>query len=216
LHSGWLTAGLPCSAAETVGAPPRDDRSQRLQSEDGGQRPGCLAEMQATAAWQAVWGVTDYTLYYGMRGPVAGRLSSVLRVRRPAECAAETGPPGIGRAAVLSDSRSVERIRAGCRAAEAGVPVSTAPTAGAVVSQAGPVPAAQPGSVHHRGPRAVGSCQGASGWNLAAGRSDVCRVDPAAVGGVARRFGRHVVGHGRQGRPGVPRRWAQPRGNARP
>ena len=55
---------------------------------------GTLAEMQATAAWQAAWGVTEFTLYYGITGRSAetyraycdyvGRLNAVLKPARPA------------------------------------------------------------------------------------------------------------------------------------
>jgi hypothetical protein len=65
IHSGWLTAGLPSSAAMLNGTrrvmTEVSDFSQKL----GPGGPVGLAEMQATAAWQATWGVTDFTLYYG-------------------------------------------------------------------------------------------------------------------------------------------------------
>jgi hypothetical protein len=63
-HSGWLTAGLPASAAMLEGRrrvmTEVSDFSQKL----GGQGPVSLDEMRAAAAWQAAWGVTEFTLYY--------------------------------------------------------------------------------------------------------------------------------------------------------
>jgi hypothetical protein len=51
-----------------------------------------LPEMQATAAWQAAWGVTEFTLYYSLQsrraedyrayGDYVGRLNSVLKPAR--------------------------------------------------------------------------------------------------------------------------------------
>ncbi|MBN2296356.1 MAG: hypothetical protein JXM70_28265, partial [Pirellulales bacterium] len=58
IHAGWMTAALPSSAALLHGR--RDvmtevsDFSQKM----AGQGPADLARMQATAAWQAAWGVT--------------------------------------------------------------------------------------------------------------------------------------------------------------
>jgi hypothetical protein len=59
----------------------------------GGAGPVGLEEMQATAAWQASWGVTDFTLYYGVGDRPAdtcrkycdyvGRLNAVLKAARP-------------------------------------------------------------------------------------------------------------------------------------
>ena len=63
----------------------------------GGSGPAPLPEMQATAAWQAAWGVTDFNLYYGLAvRPIAqyraycdyvGRLNAILK---PAQGAAKT------------------------------------------------------------------------------------------------------------------------------
>ncbi|MBN1588241.1 MAG: hypothetical protein JW888_01865, partial [Pirellulales bacterium] len=62
------------------------------QTKSGG-RPASVADMQATAAWQAAWGVTDFTLYYGMSDRSAGdyraycqfvgRLNAVLKSAQP-------------------------------------------------------------------------------------------------------------------------------------
>ncbi|MBN2473297.1 MAG: hypothetical protein JXB62_01715 [Pirellulales bacterium] len=93
-HTGWMTAAMPASAA-ILGGRRRvmtevSDFSQKL----GNQGPVGLAEMQATAAWQAAWGVTDFTLYYGVGdrsaddyrayGDCVGRLNAVLKPARPA------------------------------------------------------------------------------------------------------------------------------------
>ncbi|OHB82353.1 MAG: hypothetical protein A2V98_05845 [Planctomycetes bacterium RBG_16_64_12] len=92
IHSGWLTAGLPSSAA-ILGGRRRvmtevSDFSQKM----GGAGPVSLAEMQATAAWQAAWGVTEFTLYYGLGDrsveeyraycDYVGRLNAVLKPAR--------------------------------------------------------------------------------------------------------------------------------------
>ena len=92
IHSGWLTAGLPSSAAMLTGGrrvmTEVSDFSQKL----GGAGPVDLSQMRATAAWQAVWGVTDFTLYYGPSDRPAedyraycdfvGRLNAVLKPAR--------------------------------------------------------------------------------------------------------------------------------------
>jgi hypothetical protein len=87
--SGWLTAALPSSAALLQGR-------RRVMSEisDYSQRTSnhpaaTLAEMQAAAAWQAAWGVTDFRLYYRIDDRTAdeyraycqfvGRLNAVLK-----------------------------------------------------------------------------------------------------------------------------------------
>ncbi len=92
IHSGWMTAGLPASAAVLRG-------SRRVMTEVSDfaqtmsrQGPVGLPEMQATAAWQAAWGVTEFTLYYGIpqRSPeqyrayntYVGRLNALLKPAR--------------------------------------------------------------------------------------------------------------------------------------
>ncbi len=77
----------------TPGRPPtRHDRDQRLQPEDVRRGPARLDAMQAAAAWQAAWGVTDFTLYYGPTDRSAdeyraycqfvGRMNAVLKRAR--------------------------------------------------------------------------------------------------------------------------------------
>lgn len=93
MHGGWLTAGMPASAARLA-----DRRRVMTEVSDfsqkmGGQGPVGLAEMQATAAWQATWDVTDFTLYYSPQdrsadkyrqyGDFVGRLNSVLKPATP-------------------------------------------------------------------------------------------------------------------------------------
>ena len=70
LHSGWLTASLPASAALFNGGrrvmTEVSDFSQRMAK----RGPTSLAQMQATAAWQAALGVTEFTSYYGSLGQI--------------------------------------------------------------------------------------------------------------------------------------------------
>jgi hypothetical protein len=94
VHSGWMTAAMPNSAALLHGRrrvmTEVSDFSQRM----GGQGPVDLAAMQATAAWQAAWGVTDFTLYYRPDDrsvedyraycEFVGRLNAVLKPSRRA------------------------------------------------------------------------------------------------------------------------------------
>jgi len=94
IHSGWLTASLPASAAVFNGGrrvmTEVSDFSQRMSKKG----PASLADMQATAAWQAALGVTEFTLYYNRSERDArdyraycdfvGRLNALLREARPA------------------------------------------------------------------------------------------------------------------------------------
>jgi hypothetical protein len=93
IYSGWLTAGLPVSAAILNGRrkvmTEVSDFSQRM----AGKGNASPANMQAVAAWQAALGVTEFTLYYsrGERSAgdyraycdFVGRLNAVLREARP-------------------------------------------------------------------------------------------------------------------------------------
>ena len=89
IHSGWLTAGLPSSAAMLTGGRRVMTEVSDFSQKMGGAGPVDLSHMQATAAWQAVWGVTDFTLYYGPNDRPAeeyraycdfvGRLNAVLK-----------------------------------------------------------------------------------------------------------------------------------------
>jgi hypothetical protein len=89
IYGGWMTAAMPSSAAAVSGVrrvmTEVSDFSQKL----GGSGPAGVPEMQATAAWQATWGVTEFTLYYAPNDrPVdqyraycefVGRLNAVLK-----------------------------------------------------------------------------------------------------------------------------------------
>jgi hypothetical protein len=93
IYGGWMTAGMPYSAALLNGRrrvmTEVSDFSQRMADKG----PASLAEMQATAAWQAAWGVTEFTLYYKPDDRSAdeyrrycqyvGRLNAVLKPAQP-------------------------------------------------------------------------------------------------------------------------------------
>jgi hypothetical protein len=94
VHTGWLTAGLPASAARLHGRRRIMTEVSDFSQKMSGQGPAGLAEMQATAAWQATWGVTDFTLYYSTAdrsadefrqyGDFVGRLNAILKPAAPA------------------------------------------------------------------------------------------------------------------------------------
>ncbi len=94
IHSGWMTAGLPSSAAVLNGGRRVMTEVSDFAQTMGGQGPAGLAEMQATAAWQAAWGVTEFTLYYSVHqrpadqyrayGAYVGRLNALLKPARMA------------------------------------------------------------------------------------------------------------------------------------
>ncbi len=94
VQEGWLTAALPGSAALLTGR-----RRVMTEVSDFNQKladlgPVSLNEMKATAAWQAAWGVTDFTLYYGILDrpnneyraycDYVGRLTAILKPAIPA------------------------------------------------------------------------------------------------------------------------------------
>lgn len=92
MHSGWLTAGLPSSAALLHGRRRVMTEVSDFSQKMGGAGPASLEAMQATAGWQAAWGVTDFTLYYGLEdrpaeasrayGLFVGRLNAILKPAR--------------------------------------------------------------------------------------------------------------------------------------
>ncbi len=94
VHNGWLTAGLPASAARLHGRRRIMTEVSDFSQKMSGQGPAGLPEMQATAAWQATWGVTDFTLYYSTAdrsadefrqyGDFVGRLNAMLKPAVPA------------------------------------------------------------------------------------------------------------------------------------
>lgn len=93
IHTGWLTAGMPASAARLNGRRRIMTEVSDFQQKMGGQGPVGVAEMQATAAWQATWDVTDFTLYYSPHdrsaddyrqyGDFVGRLNAILKPATP-------------------------------------------------------------------------------------------------------------------------------------
>lgn len=92
IHSGWLTAALPSSAALLTGRRRVMTEVSDFSQKMGGRGPAALQDMQAAAAWQAAWGVTDFTLYYGTEDRPAedyrayceyvGRLNAALKPAR--------------------------------------------------------------------------------------------------------------------------------------
>jgi len=92
IYSGWLTAALPSSAAMLGGRRRVMTEVSDFSQKMGGAGPADLAAMQATAAWQAAWGVTEFTLYYSIADRSAeeyraycdyvGRLNAVLKPAR--------------------------------------------------------------------------------------------------------------------------------------
>ncbi|UCD50201.1 MAG: hypothetical protein JSW27_22060 [Phycisphaerales bacterium] len=94
IHSGWLTAGLPASAALLNGGRRVMTEVSDFSETMAGKAPASVADMCTTAAWQAALGVTEFTLYYnrGQRTPeqynaygtFVGRLNALLREARPA------------------------------------------------------------------------------------------------------------------------------------
>ena len=93
IHNGWLTAALPASAARLRGRRRVMTEVSDFSQKMGGQGPAELIQMQATAAWQAAWDVTDFTLYYGIGDrsvddyraycDFVGRLNAILREASP-------------------------------------------------------------------------------------------------------------------------------------
>jgi len=93
LANGWMTAALPTSAAALHGRRRVMTEVSDFSEMQSGHGPAALAEMQATAAWQAAWGVTDFTLYYYALAPrstreyraycdYVGRLNAILKPAR--------------------------------------------------------------------------------------------------------------------------------------
>jgi hypothetical protein len=93
LTSYWMTAALPVSAALLSGGRRVMTEVSDFSQKMGGKGPCTLAQMQATAAWQAAWGVTDFTLYYEIKDrppdeyraycAYVGRLNAILKAARP-------------------------------------------------------------------------------------------------------------------------------------
>lgn len=89
----WRAAAYPASAADFMGRRLVMTEVSDFSQIMGGEGEVDLASMCATAAWQAAWGVTEFTLYYGMdkRGAeiykqycdFVGRLNAILRSATP-------------------------------------------------------------------------------------------------------------------------------------
>lgn len=92
IHGGWMTAALPASAAVLAGRRRVMTEVSDFIEKMGGKGPASLVDMQATAAWQAAWGVTEFTLYYAIPDRPAeeyraycdcvGRLNAILAEAR--------------------------------------------------------------------------------------------------------------------------------------
>ncbi len=93
IHSGWLTAGMPASAARLNGGRRVMTEVSDFSQKMSGQGPVDVPRMQATAAWQATWDVTEFTLYYSpadrsiedyqQYGDFVGRLNAILKPATP-------------------------------------------------------------------------------------------------------------------------------------
>ncbi len=91
-HNGWLAAALPYSAATLQGRRRVMTEVSDFEQTLHGLDPVSLDDMCAAAAWQAAWGVTDFTLYYDVDkreadtvkayGDFVGRLNAVLAESR--------------------------------------------------------------------------------------------------------------------------------------
>jgi hypothetical protein len=89
LQRAWMAAAMPCSAALLEGRRRVMTEVSDFSQKMGDRGPAPLAQMQAAAAWQAAWGVTDFTLYYKTADRSAddyrayctyvGRLNAVLK-----------------------------------------------------------------------------------------------------------------------------------------
>ena len=89
LYTGWMTAAMPSSAAVLHGHRRVMTETSDFAQIQSGQGPAGLPEMRATAAWQAAWGVTDFSLYYSLAQrsiekyraycDYVGRLNAILK-----------------------------------------------------------------------------------------------------------------------------------------
>jgi len=92
IYSGGITAQLPASAALFNGTRKVMTEVSDFHQWMNHKKRASLAEMCATAAWQAALGVTEFTLYYDYRNrqpndyraycDFVGRLNSILRPAR--------------------------------------------------------------------------------------------------------------------------------------
>jgi hypothetical protein len=94
IYGGWLTATLPASAAIFNGGRQVMTEVSDFSQTMAGKGPVSLANMMATAGWQAALGVTEFTLYYDYRQrkngtykqycDFVGRVNAFLRKAQPA------------------------------------------------------------------------------------------------------------------------------------
>jgi len=92
-YGGWKTTAFPCSAAILTGRRLVMTELSDFAQKISGQKPVDLSWMQAATTIEAVWGVTEFTLYYQIddRGDVihrqycdfVGRINAVLRNAAP-------------------------------------------------------------------------------------------------------------------------------------
>jgi len=109
MRDKWLTGALPLSAALFNGGRKVMTEVSHFEGTLSGGTPATLPQRQATAAWQAAFGVTEFTLYYhyraAMQDPPAdapneftwqqnkayydyvGRLNAILRPAKPVPAA---------------------------------------------------------------------------------------------------------------------------------
>jgi hypothetical protein len=93
VYGGWLTATVPASAAFFNGGRKVMTEVSDFSQTMAGKGPAPLADMTATAGWQAAFGVTEFTLYYNYRQrkndtykqycDFVGRVNAVLREAQP-------------------------------------------------------------------------------------------------------------------------------------
>jgi hypothetical protein len=93
IYGGWLTATLPASAAIFNGGRQVMTEVSDFSQTMAGKGPASLADMMATAGWQAALGVTEFTLYYDYRQrkngtykqycDFVGRVNAFLREAQP-------------------------------------------------------------------------------------------------------------------------------------
>jgi hypothetical protein len=89
LNGHWMTAALPASAAILTGGRRVFTEVSDFSEKMSGAGPASLSHMQSTAAWQAAFGVTEFTLYYDgadrpaddtrAYGDCVGRLNAILK-----------------------------------------------------------------------------------------------------------------------------------------
>ena len=93
IYGGWLTATLPASAALLNGGRQVMTEVSDFSQTMAGKGSAPLADMIATAGWQAAFGVTEFTLYYDYRQrkngtykqycDFVGRINAFLREAQP-------------------------------------------------------------------------------------------------------------------------------------